>query len=93
MVSRAERRTPAQPNVPPLLRARLWGTASGADGQEAAPAIKALVEHMMRPQTERDQAQAAARDARDTAETLRQADAERRGRGLVARLRAALRGE
>ena len=40
-----------------------------------------------------DQAQAAARDARDSAETLRRADAERRGRGLVARIRLALRGE
>ena len=38
-------------------------------------------------------AKAEAREAQDRAEELRQADAARRGRGRLARLRAAWRGE
>jgi hypothetical protein len=38
-------------------------------------------------------AQQGVRDAQHSAETLRQAEAERKARGLVARLRAAWRGE
>ena len=38
-------------------------------------------------------AKAEAREAQDRAEELRQADAARRGRGLLGRLRAAVRGE
>jgi len=40
-----------------------------------------------------DQAQAEARTARHEAETLRQAEAARKARGVLARLSAALRGE
>lgn len=44
-------------------------------------------------QTETMQAEARARTAEEAAETLRRAEVERRARGLVARLRAVLRGE
>jgi len=43
--------------------------------------------------TAADVARAEAREAQNNAAELRQADAERRARGLVARLRAAWRGE
>jgi chromosome segregation ATPase len=55
--------------------------------------LDAARERMQFSQAALDQAQAEARKARDAAEALHQAEADRKARGLVARLRAAWRGE
>jgi hypothetical protein len=70
-------------------------------GKEAAEARAAglevdLVTHRLaaeQARTETQAAQEATRRAEEQAEALRQADAARKGRGLVARLRVAWRGE
>jgi HlyD family secretion protein len=61
-----------------------------AEAQAAVTVERSRVAELQR---DLDAARAAAQEARDAVEALRQAEADRKARGLVARLRAALRGE
>jgi chromosome segregation ATPase len=85
-------------------RAQQTSTAAGAARQEAEQAADALREQVDALRAGQDlmmdmhaQALAAAQDRlerlREAAEGLRQAEQDRRARGLLARLRAAVRGE
>jgi chromosome segregation ATPase len=85
-------------------RAEQTSTAADAARQEAEQAADALREQVVALQAGQDlmmdmhaQALAAAQDqlerVREAAEGLRQAEQDRRARGLLARLRAAVRGE
>jgi hypothetical protein len=72
-------------------RARAERAEAGRDGERAR--ADTLRDRLDVLQAEIAAAQADARAAQDAAETLRQADAARRGRGVLARLRDAWRGE
>jgi hypothetical protein len=67
------------------------------DERSRAEAINALLEatqeELAGQRALTDQARTQAQEAQDAAEALRRADAERKARGLVARLRSAWRGE
>ena len=64
-----------------------------AEAVEAEAKAEQAEERGDRAQAELERARAAGIEALQTAEALRQAEAERKARGLLARLRAALRGE
>jgi hypothetical protein len=70
------------------------GEARGVDQSEAATAAERARRDALRERIDVLQVQIAARqEVIDVAEATRRAEAERRARGLLARLRAAWRGE
>jgi hypothetical protein len=86
--------TPPRRSAPTVTpdSAAAFTVALAAMREAHAGEVTALRERLTDAQAQAYAAQEAARKAQDAAEALRQADAERRARGLLARLRAAWRG-